>query len=398
MFADSKAKQMKQIYLEFFIAEIQSILVFLGMQDQLFSGGYKPSFTAFGNKQWWKGGMTHNGLKEASQVRNYLPNPGRSNLIPDPTQSLGTTTGVVSSIGAVQTNGLGQVAASRYGPGTLLSTQVGVTNPAGLSYNQIGVVEPPPNKMTFVDYRSTNPVLVDNLRKNPLSIYAQTQAVKESQVPPFFAYIQPSDYADYKNEMEKDISKETKELYIDNSPNVSILGLATQNPFLGLGRAVPNEKPQFLGKVYGGPSDSSAESIARNIYNQGWTQNVPNPDPALNFEGVETFQQNPQRCQNKALVNFSQGYNVAPQIVDNAMVVEGPHANNNLPWGPRVVTGNPQTQQGGVWQRGQNPPPTKWDKVGIRANKNAMAPQGHATIHNNFVNPYKNGLPGTLIA
>lgn len=356
---------------------------------------FKPSFTSFDNNQWRKGGMTCNGLKETTQAVNYFYGPGRQNLIPDsnPTADFKSDNPSfkpsVSSIGLVQNNGLGQLASGSSGPGTLLSTNLSVKNPSGLTDAQIGVVQSTPNKINFVDYRSTDPALVENLRKNPLSIYAQGENVKNSDIPAFFADIKPEDYSDYIRQPEIHIDDETKELYIDGSPNVTILGLAEQNPFMGLGLAQPNSKPEFLGKVYGGNNSGDARQIAENIYNQGWTNNM---------DQVEQFSSgmNQEMCQNKALSQFAQGYNVAPQIVENKIIIEGPHSANNLPWGPVKVTGNPRTQQGGIWQRGNNAWPTEYNPLGIQ-NTNVQNNGYKPLPPKRFINPYKNGLPGTLV-
>lgn len=335
---------------------------------------FKSSLTAFDNDQWRKGGMTCNGLKETTQARNYFYGPGRQNLLPDPDSNLNNTT--VSQIGLVQTNGLGQIAASDYGPGTLLSTNFSVKHPSGLTDAQIGTVQSTPNKINFVNYRQTDPVLVNSLRNNPLSIYAQGKDVKDQPIPEFFADVNPEDYSTYIHKEEVDISPETEELYIDGSPNVSILGLAQQNPFLGLGQPVPNETPIFSGKVYGGTNSADAKPTAEKLYGSVW---------------------DPNHCQNKSLVNFAQGYNVAEQINEEKYIQEGPQAANNLPWGPIRVTGNPQTQQGGIWQRGDNAWPTKNESIGIQNNSEVQLNNNFVLPPKRFVNPYKNGLPGSLI-
>ena len=353
---------------------------------------FKPSLTSFDNNQWRKGGMTFSGLKETTQAVNYFYGPGRQNLIPDPNPTADFKSDnpsfkpQVSSIGLVQINGLGQIASGTYGPGTLRSTNLSVKNPNGLTDAQIGAIQSTPNKINFVDYRSTDPTLVENLRNNPLSIYAATDKVKNADIPAFFADVDPEDYSDYVRGPEVDISDETKELYIDGSPNVSILGLAEQNPFLGLGQARVNT-PDFSGKVYGGSNSSDSRRIAENIYNQGWTNEMG--------QSVENF--GGGGCQNKALLQFAQGYNIAPQLLENKMVVEGPHANSNLPWGPIKVTNNPRTQQGGVWQKGSDPWPTKYNQYGVENNTNDSLSGYKHLPPKKFVNPYKNGLPGTLI-
>ena len=352
---------------------------------------FKPSFTAFGNDQWRKGGMTFSGLKETTQAINYMYGAGRQNIIPDanPTADFRSNNPsfkpVVSSIGLFQTNGLGQIASGTSGPGTLFSTNVSAKHPVASTDVQIGVVQSTPNKVNFVDYRSTDPVLVQNLRNNPISIYAQGDDVKNKEIPPFFADINPENYSNYVHNENVDISDETKQLYVDGSPNVSILGMAEQNPFLGLGHVKPNTDPQFTGKVYGGNNSAEAEGIANNLYNQVWSG-----------DRVENFgTQEGHRCKNKALVPFAQGYNISEQINERKLSVQGPNAQSNLPWGPIKVTGNPQTQQGGIWQKGDNRWPTKSSTLGIQ-NTNTYVQK--PLPPKKFVNPYKNGLPGTLIS
>lgn len=313
---------------------------------------------------WRKGGMTCSGLKETTQAIDYFYGPGRSNIIPN---AYGEG---ISSIGYVQTNGLKQIASGDTGPGTLLSTNMSVRNPMGINDSQIGVLQSSGNRTNFVDYRSTDPSLVQNLRINPLSIYAVGEKTKDAEIPAFFADVSPDDYANYKRGVDVDISKDIKELYIDGSPNVSILGLQQQNPFMGLGPPKPNQTPHFSGKVYGGQT-GNVEHIANAIYNSVGDS-----------------------CQNKALAQFSQGYNVAPQIVENKMIVEGPQANNNIPWGPLVVTGNPITQQGGVWQNSHNTVEVAHGGIGIQNLNNSV----YQAPTKGFVNPYRQGLPGTLIA
>jgi hypothetical protein len=327
--------------------------------------------------RWRKGGMTFSGLKETTQAVNYMYGPGRSNIIPNPGGE------GISSIGLLQTSGLGQIASGRYGPGTLLSANVSVKNPVASSDAQIGLVQSTPNKINFVNYRDTDPSLVQNLRNNPLSIYAQGEDVRNKEIPKFFADIEPDNYSNYIHEKYVDISDETKTLYVDGSPNVSILGLAEQNPFMGLGRPKPATTPRFTGRVYGGGATSSARETANFLYNQVWTSDK--------MGDSESFTDS--HCQNKALVPFSQGYNIAPQILEGKMIVEGPGAQSNLPWGPIKVTGDPRTQQGGVWQK-SGVWPTRAVANGIQNTNVAVE-----TIlpPKRFVNPYKNGLPGTLI-
>lgn len=325
------------------------------------------------DQKWRRGGMTFSGLKETTQALNYMYAPGRQNFIPNANSSLDNK--IVSSIGAVQYNGTKQIGSGTSGPGTLYSTNLTVTNPIGINDTHIGVIQNSGNKTQYVDFRHTDPVLVNNLRNNPLSIYAQGDGVKSRDIPAFFADVRPENYADYVQSHGQPIDQRTKELYIDGSPQVRILGLANDNPFLGLGRPVANDKPTFSGRVYGGNDTSSASGIASALYEQDG--NI---------------------CQNRALSQFAQGYNIAPQILSDKIIVEGPHSNNNLPWGPVKVTGNPETQQGGIWQQGNNPDPTIYHPLGIQSNNTmgmgASTPNYTVTVDQN---PYKYGLPGSLI-
>lgn len=346
---------------------------------------FKSEFTSFDNTQWRKGGMTSNGLKESSLVNNYFYTPGRSNIIPDATQNSNFRTNdvnlmdnrqqIVSSIGLVQNNGLKNIASGTYGPGSLLSTNLSTTNPQGSDKTFIGQVDFSPNREQFVNYRDTDTALVRNLKNNPLSIYASGKNVKNAEIPAFFVDTKPADYSDITNDRNVNISNETKTLYIDNSPNVSILGLAQQNPFMGLGNIKANQA-SFPGKAYGGSNDGNTGTrISENIYNSVWENN--------------------EKCQNKALMNFAPGYNISSQILNNKMIVDGPKSYQNLPWGPIKVTGNPITQQGGIWQRGDNPWSTQTVSTGVESTKKY---EGNKKFTVPFSNPYVNGMPGTLIS
>ena len=340
-------------------------------------------------KQWRKGGMTSNGLRRSGEVRNHFNGPGRQNIIPDAVSSNNNKTDnpafkePVSSIGYVQTNGLGQVASGSQGPGTLKSTNIETTTQNVLSSDQIGYVMQNDKKTQFVNYRWVDPTLVENLRQNPLSIYAVGD-VKNREIPAFFTYVRPEDYETYKSIPEVDISPFTKELTIDGSPNVSILGLGYQNPLMGITTGIPVQKPEFLGKTYGG-MDGTAEPYAEKLYDTTWRNNF-NEKPKGNFD---------ERCQNKALMEFSQGYNVAEQLLDNRMIEwvgKGYSSVDNIPWGPKEITGNPITQQGGIW----NGPSTTLDtQFGY---ENSRRIQLNINIPSKNVNPYKYGLPGTLVA
>lgn len=355
-------------------------------------------------KKWRQGGMTSNRLRDSTNIVNYFRGPGRMNIIPDANASNGAnnskpTPGYVSSIGIVQTNGLGQVASGNYGPGTLLSSNIEIRNPNITDENTIGETLFNTKRNTFVDYRSTDPTLIQNLRKNPLSIYAVGEA-KNADIPAFFSYIRPDNYDTYKSLPNMvDIKPNVIQQAIEGSPQVNILGLDKQNPFMGLTNVV-NDEPEFLGKTYGGDNTASARKYAKEIYNQGYTTNTLKP----------TFSEN--GCKNKALVHFAQGYNVAPQINDNKMVAwvnTGQHAVTNLPYGPVKVTGNPRTQQGGIWQRGHNLPPTKSDTIGYQNNPNnqvrptgaphsGMRPVGAPGRPLPGINAYKHGRISSLVS
>lgn len=344
-------------------------------------------------KKWRQGGMTSNQLRDSANVVNYFRAPGRMNIIPNSNASnggtIGSNPGYVSSIGIVQTNGLGQVASGISGPGTLLSTNIQIRNPNITDENTIGETLFNTKRNTFVDYRSTDPSLIQNLRKNPLSIYAVGEA-KNADIPAFFSYIRPDNYDTYKSLPNiTEIKPNVIQQAIEGSPQVNILGLDKQNPFMGLTNVV-NDEPEFLGKTYGGDDTSSARKYAKEIYDQGYTTNTLKPVHGGNG------------CKNKALVHFSQGYNVAPQINKNKMVTwvdSRNHAVTNLPYGPVKVTGNPRTQQGGIWQRGRNLPPTKSDKIGYQNNPNSQVrPYGAPARAPPGINAYQHGRISSLVS
>jgi hypothetical protein len=352
-------------------------------------------------KKWRKGGMTSNGLRRSTEVVNYFYGPGRMNIIPDATnnKTISNHLNPISSIGIVQTNGLGQVASSTYGPGTLNSSNVQVTHSAIRDTNSIGSMLQNDKRTQFVDFRHNDPVLVENLRKNPLSIYSTAEA-KQSEIPAFYSYVRPDNYDTYTSVPNQvNIQKNTIIEGIDGSPQINILGLDKQNPFLGLTHVV-NDKPLFLGKTYGGKDNASAKPFAENLYNQIYTTNTLEP-VRENFNVTYPTKNNKVHsgpCKNKALVPFMQGYNVAPQIIQNKMVNwvgDGSHAVTNLPWGPRKITGNPQTQQGGIWTKGNNPNTTLPVHIGY-SNRSPKGPRP-PRIPKTQMNCYKNGLPGSLV-
>jgi hypothetical protein len=322
--------------------------------------------------------MSWNGLRGGTEVTNYTYGPGRTNILADPSQQNETysPSNSISSIGHVQTNGLGQVAASENGPGTLKSTNIQVGGGTGKQVappdsTQMGATMQNEKRSQFVDYRQTDPMIIENLRKNPLSIYAVGDA-KNAKIPEFFSYIRPDDYGSYVNTTDVPISDLTKEMSIDGSPQTTILGLGEHNPFMGITSRVHNTV-SFPGKTYGGNNNGSAESAAVDIYSQGWTNNFGN-------------YKSPDKCQNKALDFSAPGYNISSQINQGDFVQNGPYS--NLPWGPRVATGDPQTQIGGIWNSGTNPGSlnaNNWDnyfKIPVQKQ----------------VNNYKDGLPGSLVS
>lgn len=343
------------------------------------------------NNQWRKGGMTSNGLRRAGEVINHFRGPGRQNLIPDAVSKadLGSTDPSlkvpVSSIGWVQTNGLGQVAASEYGPGTLKSTNIEIRTPNVPSADQQGHVLQNDKRSQFVDYRSTDPSLVENLRQNPLSIYAVGGA-KDAEIPAFFSYVRPDNYDTYKTDPEVEITEWTKELAIDGSPNVNILGMGSQNPLMGITTGIPNDAPTFSGKTYGGNDSGDARFYAESLYNTAWKGNY-GENVVENFGGSGL-------CKNKALSHFAQGYNISEQINDKKMIEwvdKGMHGVTNIPWGPKKVTGDPRTQQGGLWLGEQKTMDTPF---GYRNSRDLY---GDFMLQKAKINSYRNGLPGNLI-
>jgi hypothetical protein len=355
--------------------------------------------------QWPKGGMTSNHLRDSGNVLNYFYTPGRPNIIPNPSEHTGIPVddngvmGPINSIGLVQTNGMKQISSGRYGPGSLLSTNIAASFPVGIDDKSIGFVQQNDKRSLFADYRNTEPFMVEQLRNNPLSIYS----TKDGDVPAFFSFIKPENFGTYISDPFVEKDRETIELQIDGSPNVSILNMGSQNPFMGITNDIPNSYPNFTGKTYGGGDEAWAKPYAEEIYNQGYTTDNSNIGDELTEQFTNGGQNgynngyNNGLCQNKALSDFAQGYNIAPQLLENKIIVEvdeGHHAPTNLPYGPAKVTGNPWTQEGGIWQDG-NKSSTKPTKYGYR---NTVTPQPIVKLPNRFVNPYKNGLPGNLIS
>jgi hypothetical protein len=304
------------------------------------------------NQRWKKGGPRQNGLRSAGQVWNYFTSPGRTNIIPDATRKrVFNSKDPISSIGVYTTRGTKQVASGTYGPGTLNSTNVQVKNQNIQSEYSHGYQRQNIKRSQFVDYRSTDPILIENLRKNPLSIYAVGDA-KNAPIPAFETYTRPENYNTIKSIPMVDINQDTIQQGIDGSPQVNILGLNKQNPFLGLTQQI-NSEPEFLGKTYGG-TNGDAKPYAKALYNSAWKNNqeqtINNPNHIFPF--TNNNEKISKGCKNDALVYFAQGYNIADQIntgTTSIWVNENNHSVNNLPWGPKKITNNPLTQIGGIW-------------------------------------------------
>lgn len=335
-------------------------------------------------RRWRKGGMTSNGLRAAGEVWDYTYGPGRSNIIPDATpKRTFSFNDPVSSIGVYQTRGTKQIAASTYGPGTLPSSNVEVSTQNIQSEYSHGKQRQNYKKTQYVDYRSTDPSLIQNLRNNPLSIYATGEAKKNAPIPAFESYVRPDHYNNITSVVPK-IDSSTKQMAIDGSPQTNILGLAKENPFLGL---VPKseEKPIFMGKTYGG-KDGSARPFALSLYSTAWKTNQEVPlDPQIDnvYPQFKREHFNAPRkggCKNDALMHFSPGFNITDQVNQGKMstwVANDKHTVNNLPWGPQKRTQNPQTQEQGIWQRGANPWPTKNTQTGYRNNPTSSGVKPH---------------------
>jgi hypothetical protein len=357
--------------------------------------------------QWQKGGMTSNGLRGASEVRNHFPTPGRSNILPDPCQPLDTIStnpsrlangesAPICSIGTVQTRGTKQIAGnSTYGPGSLMSTNIQIGAGQEVIPNDInqGYVRMNDKRSQFVDYRSTAPFLVNNLRTNPLSIYATNQHVNDP-LPEFFNMVTPDNFSDYVHEPEVGIMPIEKQLYVNGSPQSTILGLEEENPFLGMGRAIPNTKPTFSGKSY------SAKKANTSIYNIAWTDEYEKSVPGTYTNGIdlisEGFANGQTRCKNKALDFASKGYFIENQINNNNFIQWGPDS-QSLPYGPKKA-GNVLTQVGGLWS-GKRSPGTHYVvnrndyPRELTDNSHGTYKLGNRQIQDNYIH----GLPGSLI-
>lgn len=282
--------------------------------------------------------MTYNGIRDSTTIVGYFPSPSRPNIIANApkTQVPGVGPEFVTSIGVVQCSGLKEVGSGSIGPGTFSNTNINIQNPNCTSYAQLGHVFLNDKKESFVDYRQTAPFLIDALTRCPLSIYG-VGAAKDAEILPVETYIRPEYYNTYKTETQK-VSKTSIEGRINGSPQIDILGLYEENPMMGL-RQVPNNEPTFSGKTYGGMT-GSAEPYADKLYRQA-------SQPG---------------GQNKALLHFAPGYNIAGQIIQNRMVAEvgpkdqrpfGGRGRDNIPWGPRT------SFQSGIWPRGNDPMPTQ---------------------------------------
>ena len=295
-----------------------------------------------------KGGYTSNRIRESGIVHNYFANPGRMNIIPDAKDNrsmdvnFNNKAPIISSIGKYKLSGNKLVASGTSGPGTLVSSNVQVVHPHISSAIHQGYVHLNEKRTSFVDYRSTAPWLVENLRKNPLSIYAVDEA-KNKDIPAFFTYVRPNTYESYQSLPNKvEIDSYTINQAIDGNPQTNILGLARQNPFMGLTVKV-QDKPEFLGKTYGGNNRGLAKPIAEKLYNQNWTTNFQKP---VLYDSRKN-QENSLVCKNKALVPFAQGYNISGQVNDGKAIEwigSGETENENLPWSL-------------IWTNGNNPNP-----------------------------------------
>lgn len=371
-------------------------------------------------------GQTNRGLRDSTTVFNYIFPAGRQNLIPDAPNVLipAGTNSTVSSIGFVQTNGLRDViSGSRYGPGSLLSTNVEAQNKVGISSNQFGQFKTNGNRSTLIDYRNTDPDLVVGLKQNPLSIYVRPQ-YKNDPVPAFFSFIKPDDFSSYrpvyeslsdeknlkpiatiKNNYDKNqtaiannFDYVMKTQIIDGSPNLNILGYAKSNPFLGISNAYVFNEPSFSGKTYGGDDSGIALPYAEQIYSQGNQDMFPNDSKVLYPPPIKKFEHFGSSnkfnvCKNKALVSNSPGFNA---YQDNFIAWGESHIPDNLPWGPGIPNSNPLKQQGGIWP--EEFPTSKPFKHGYIGLSNQKLTHDVKPIPRVYPNPYKDGLPGTLIA
>jgi hypothetical protein len=220
-----------------------------------------------------------------------------------------------------------------------------------ISDAQFGQMHQNEKRTQYVDYRHVDPVQVQALRQNPLSIYATPKA-RERPIPAFYTYTTPENYDTYTSKPSVDISRATMIDTIDGSPQGNVLGLAEQNPLMGITVGIPNETPQFTGKSYG--DSKMGREYLMSVLNDNWQTD------SFQF----TSKDDPNKCQNKALHYFAPGYNIAPQVQQGKMIQEVgkypagqvPQSTTNLPWGPQKRTGNPWTQQGGVWQKSHGYP------------------------------------------
>ena len=281
---------------------------------------------------WRKGGYTCNGLRESTNVRNYFNGPGRMNILPDATSGAAVGGGgPISSIGVQSLNPNTLVSSGTYGPGTLLSSNVQL--PYGSSIpneGQQGIVIQNDKRTQFIDWRSTAPFLIEQLRQNPLSAYRIPEASK-NEIPAFYTYVRPDSYETYYTKTPNP-SQESIRQAINGNAQASILGLGRKNPLLGLEQRVA-ETPKFLGKSYGGNSNT-VKNETDYLYNQMWTDNFLTPGP---------------KCMNKALPEFAQGYNVAPQINQQKQYIYYPTM-------PVQAMNQPYNQ---IWTKGNNPNPMK---------------------------------------
>lgn len=316
------------------------------------------------SKKIRRGGMTTNGLRAATEVKYYTRNPGRMNIIPHANQSLNEKDNI-SSIGTVQTNSLKQVAVSDRGPGTLKRSNFQVGSGSGLqaiapTEKNMGYTIQNEKRAQFVDYRHTDTVLVDNLRNNPLSIYAVGDA-KNAEIPEFFTHTKPKTFSSYTSNHRTSVDNFTKQMTINGAPQTNILGLHENNPLMGISNV--KNTLEYHGKSYGG--DETNDNFEEHM-NKIWTGN--------HFDEGE--------CKNKAVKFVSSGYEVVPGNFNHFGAV------TNLPWGPKKVTNNIKTQNGGIWNE-----PSIVRKLEMPPHVNNMR-----QYYENQVKNYKNGLPGSLVS
>jgi len=177
-----------------------------------------------------KGGMQWNGLRGATEVMNYFPGAARQNIIPNSVSEYNN----ISSIGKVQRNGL---RGDTRGSGTLESTNIQIGGGTGIQVGSVtesqqGKIMMNEKRTQYMDYRQTDPYCVEQLRNNPLSVYAVGN-VKNNNIPQFFVDTKPSDFGTRVSDENLYINEQTINKTINGSPQSNILGLSEYNPFMG---------------------------------------------------------------------------------------------------------------------------------------------------------------------